>query len=452
MIKPILDPTFSPLIDFYNTFEQEVRKTSDHIPFAFTLSTPSTCVTRMDGFLFANEMKRNFRYIERLMKTMLWLKGGLKIHFAGPKELVDQLIEYYFHHPLGSFDKAFMEKLFEGTFEVIPCQIEELPSVTTNRKKLGGHFGGSRIGFDAGGSDRKVSAIQDGKVLYSEEVIWHPKLQRDPFYHIEHIRQAFQTAKDQLGKVDAIGVSAAGVYIDNKVMAASLFMKVEEDLFQKHIKNLFLDLAKEFGSVPIEVANDGDVSALAGAMELKRNNLLGLAFGTSEAAGYIDPDGFVTGWLNELAFVPVANEEFAPVDDWSKDLGCGSSYFSQDAVIRLAKKAGIVFEDSLSPAEKLKVVQKALENNHEGAKQIYTSIGVYLAYGLLLYHRFYHMDVVMLLGRVVSGKGGEILIQTAKDTLAKLDPKFAQELTLYLPSEESRRVGQAIAAASLVEL
>ena len=90
-----------------------------------------------------------------------------------------------------------------------------------------------------------------------------------------------------------------------------------------------------------------------------------------------------------------------------------------------------------------------LEKGHPGAIQIYQTIGVYLAYGLLLYRRFYHMDIVMLLGRVVSGQGGDIVIQTAKDTLAQIDPLFYQSLTIYLPNEEKRRVGQAIAAASL---
>lgn len=448
-IQPILDPTFEPFIAFLELFELEVKQSQNPIPFSLAILNHQHCVSRTDGFLFTNQKERNFVYIERLIKTALWLKGGVKVLFAGPEDLAKKLADYYQNHPLGQFDHAFMEKLFERDFEFQCVPISQIPTEMRQQIKIGGHLDGARIGFDAGGSDRKVAALLDGQVLYSEEVIWHPKLQSDPEYHIQHIKEAFQTAASHLPRIDAIGVSAAGVYIDNQVMAASLFIKVEEPLFQTKVKPLFLNLAKAMGDVPIVVANDGDVSALAGAMECKRNNLLGLAFGTSEAAGYIDPDGYITGWLNELAFVPVAINRDAPVDEWSQDRGCGSSYFSQDAVIRLAPKAGIEFEPTLSPAQKLKVVQSYLEKAHPGAIQIYQTIGVYLAYGLLLYRRFYHMDVVMLLGRVVSGQGGDIVIQTAKDTLAQIDPLFYQSLTIYLPNEEKRRVGQAIAAASL---
>ena len=54
---------------------------------------------------------------------------------------------------------------------------------------------------------------------------------------------------------------------------------------------MYLDVCKEFGDVPVVVANDGDVTALAGAMDLDDNAVLGVAMGTSEAGGYVDPDG-----------------------------------------------------------------------------------------------------------------------------------------------------------------
>ncbi len=90
-------------------------------------------------------------------------------------------------------------------------------------------------------------------------------------------------------RVDAIGISSAGVYIDNRIMVASLFLKVPDEIFEKRVKNMYLDAAKEIGDgIPVVVANDGDVTALAGAMELNENSVLGIAMGTSEAGGYID--------------------------------------------------------------------------------------------------------------------------------------------------------------------
>ena len=174
---------------------------------------------------------------------------------------------------------------------------------------------------------------------FSEEVVWFPKTNSDPDYHYEGIVAAMKSAAAHMPRVDAIGVSSAGIYIDNRTMNASLFLKVSKEDFDAKVKDIYLRAAKEFGDVPVVVANDGDVSALAGAMSLEENNGLGIAMGTSEAVGYVDPEGNITGWLNELAFVPVDAAPTAMVDEWSGDIGCGVKYFSQDSVIKLAPAA-----------------------------------------------------------------------------------------------------------------
>ena len=86
---------------------------------------------------------------------------------------------------------------------------------------------------------------------------------------------------------------------------------------------MFDRAAAEIGDVPIVVANDGDVSALAGAMGLGKGKMMGLAMGTSEAVGYVDADKNVLGWINELAFAPVDLQEGAMQDEWSLDYGVG---------------------------------------------------------------------------------------------------------------------------------
>ena len=311
---------------------------------------------------------------------------------------------------------------------------------------------GCRIGFDAGGSDRKVSAVIDGVSVYSEEVVWFPKTNADPDYHFQGILDAFRTAASKMPRVDAIGVSSAGVYIDNRAMVASLFLKVPEDEFDAKVKNIYLRAAKELGeNIPIEVANDGDVTALAGAMSLEKNNILGIAMGTSEAAGYVDGDGNITGWLNELAFAPVDLQEDAMVDEWSGDKGCGVKYFSQDSVIKLAPRAGIVLDEALSPAEKLKVVQHEMDMGNKNADNIYLSIGTYLGHTLAYYAMYYEIGDVLLLGRVMSGKGGDIIIAEARRVLDEEYPEVAA-MELHLPDEKIRRVGQSVAAASLPKI
>ena len=319
---------------------------------------------------------------------------------------------------------------------------------------VGRHLNGCRIGFDAGGSDRKVSAVIDGESVYSEEVVWFPKLQSDPKYHHDGVYEAMKTAASHMPRVDAIGVSSAGVYVDNKIMIGSLFLKVSDEDFEKHIKHMYTDIAKELSAeygkeIPIEVANDGDVTALAGAMDLNDNNVLGVAMGTSEAGGYVDGNGNITGWLNELAFVPVDFCENAMVDEWSGDYGCGVKYFSQDGVIKLAPLAGIELDEKLSPAEKLKVVQNLMKEGDERAKKIYENIGVYFGYEIAFYTEFFDIKHVLIMGRVTSGEGGVLLLNKAQEVLDKEFPEIAKKLELHIPDESSRRVGQSVAAASL---
>jgi len=339
-----------------------------------------------------------------------------------------------------------MRKVYDKEFTVNITSSDLVPETKDNPKPLGMNLDGCRIGFDAGGSDRKVSAVLDGKPIYSEEVVWHPKSQNDPEYHYEGIMDSIRTAASKMPRVDAIGISAAGIYINNEVKAASLFIKVKQSDFDAKVKTMFLRIADEFG-VPIEVANDGDVTALAGAMSLNDGCVLGIAMGTSEAAGYVDEQHNITGWLNELAFVPVDYNTEAVVDEWSGDIGCGVKYFSQDGVIKLAEKAGIPLDENLTPAEKLNEVQHLMEDNDKRAAHIYDSIGCYLGYTLAYYATFYDVRHVLLLGRVTSGKGGAILLDKAKLVLHDEFPEL--HINLIMPDEKSKRVGQSVAASSL---
>lgn len=338
-------------------------------------------------------------------------------------------------------------------FQCVWKPIEEAPVTEESATPIGRHLDGCRIGFDAGGSDRKVSAVIDGESVYSEEVVWFPKINSDPQYQYDGILSAMKSAAEHLPHVDAIGVSSAGVYVDNRIMVASLFLKVSKEDFEKRVKNMYIDIAKEFGeNVPLEVANDGDVTALAGAMDLEDDSVLGIAMGTSEAGGYVDPSGNITGWLNELAFAPVDYSKDAMVDEWSGDIGCGVKYFSQDGVIKLAPAAGIELDESLSPAEKLKVVQGLMEQNDPRAAAIYDTIGVYFGYAIAYYSLFYDIKHVLIMGRVTSGEGGVIILDRANEVLTKEFPELAEKCKLHIPDEKSRRVGQSVAAASLPEI
>jgi predicted NBD/HSP70 family sugar kinase len=292
-----------------------------------------------------------------------------------------------------------------------------------------------------------VSAVIDGTPIYSEEVIWEPRKHADPAYHYNEIITALKTAASKMPRVDAIGGSSAGIYIDNRPMVASLFRGIPSDRFSE-IKNLFLRIRDEMG-VPLEVINDGDVTALAGSMSIEDYGVLGIALGSSEAAGYVDMRGHIMGWLNELAFAPIDYNPTAPLEEWSGDIGCGASYFSQQCVFRLAPKAEIEIPSNITDADKLKIVQEKLEAGHEGALKIWQSMGIYLGYGLAHYADFYEMKHVLILGRCTSGRGGDLLLEGVHKVWKNEFPDLLKKITLHLPDEKVRRVGQSVAAASL---
>ena len=449
-----LDPQFTPLSLVVREMREATKDDGQDIIIAVERNKgyTTTYKTRIykDG---TGHDEENFRFIERIAKSLLWVAGGYKIIIAGSEVVGNKIKEAYTDGGLRDFDVHFMERVYEEKFEVIVCPYDKAPADKSAAAPIGRHLDGCRIGFDAGGSDRKVSAVIDGESVYSEEVVWFPKTNSDPEYHYQGILDAMKTAASHMPRVDAIGVSSAGVYVDNRIMVASLFLKVSDEEFDKKVKNMYLDVAKEIGAdIPIEVANDGDVTALAGAMDLNDDSVLGIAMGTSEAGGYVDPQGNITGWLNELAFVPVDFCENAMVDEWSGDYGCGVKYFSQDGVIKLAPFAGIEIDENLSPAEKLKVVQGLMEKGDQRAADVYDTIGAYFGYAIAYYSEFYDIKHVLIMGRVTSGQGGVILLERAQEVLDKEFPELAKKIELHIPDENSRRVGQSVAAASLPKI
>ena len=444
---PVLDPEFTPIYRFNQEYLKGATK------------PVSVAVERADGqmatchtFIYGTEemYEADCYYIERIVKTVLWMKGGFKIYVAGDEKIYEYLKATYNAGGQQEFDWDYMANIFEKPFEVV--LVDAVPESKDSPKAMGGHLEGCRIGFDAGGSDRKVSAVIDGETVFSEEVVWFPKINSDPDYHYEGIVAALKTAASHMPRVDAVGVSSAGIYINNRTMSASLFLQVPKDLYEEKVKDIYIRaITDTFGDVPYSIINDGDVSALAGAMSLEDNSVLGIAMGTSEAVGYVDEEGRITGWLNELAFVPVDAASNAMQDEWSGDIGCGVKYFSQDSVIKLAPKAGIELDESLSPAEKLKVVQALMAEDDERAVKVYDSIGCYLGHTLAYYYDLYKCKHVLLLGRVMSGKGGDLILERAKAVLADEYPELIGKINPTLPDEKFRRVGQSMAAASLPE-
>ena len=443
--RPTLDSRFLPFAPWREAYLSAARQP---VRIAVERQDGQAAVfdTRLRG---AGYREADLRFLERTVKFLLWSVGGWRVCVSGCDELTAQLRDSYRSGGVRGFDADFMERVFQRPFRLEAVAEADIPKARSGARKIGGHLNGCRIGFDAGGSDWKVSAVIDGKTVYAEETVWYPKTQSDPAYHFAEIMRGLCTAALKMPRVDGIGVSSAGVFNGNAPMVSSLFIKVPPEKYDP-VRTIYDRAAAALGNVPIVVANDGDVTALAGAMSLHTGRIMGLSMGTSEAVGYVDGAGNILGWFNELAFAPADLSPLAVRDEWSGDVGVGCKYFSQDAVIRLAPAAGIALDAGMTPAEKLRAVQQLAEQGDERALAIFRDIGIYLGHTLPLYATVYDLENLLVLGRVASGTGGEQIVSACRRVLAEEYP--ALKVSVTLPDDTFRRVGQSVAAASLPEI
>lgn len=451
-INQSIDPQFIPMSLKNKTWNELLKNESDKIEIHLGIMDNFENFIVLHRFIFPEQSKYQFDnslFVEKLIKSMLWIYGGIKVYLDIPTRIFKEMSSLFSIKGKYAFDINFMKKVYEMEFELIHMHVTDFPKIKSQKKIVESNLRGNIIGFDAGGSDRKVSAIKNGNVIFSDETIWHPKLNSNPQYHYDGILDSMRKASHYLETIDGIGVSSAGIYQNNEVKVASLFMSVPETEFEPMIKNIYKNIAKELNA-PIEVANDGDVTALSGALTYNKYPILGIAMGTSQAAGYIDSDKAIRGWLNELAFVPLDYHPNQDIDPWSKDIGTGVNYLSQDAVIRLAKIIGIKIDEKLSPAEKLSYMQEKLQQNDLKAKTVFENIGVYLGFAIAYYLDFYDFHDVLILGRVTSKKAGEIIKEQADAILKEYFNN--EQITIHLPDEKLRRVGQSIASASLIKI
>lgn len=448
-----LDKSFVPASLFHREFRRsaqavgatELRIAVERADGA--VSTHTTSVFPEGSSRFAE----NSFYVERIVKFLLWQRGGWKITIGGPRKVGEYIQSTYSPNGARAFDHEFMSRVYEHPLTIVVTVPEDVPAMKEESIPLGRHLEGCRVGFDLGASDRKASAVIDGKVIFSEEIPWDPRNAKDPDYHYRGVMDSIRRAASKLPRLNAVGGSAAGVYIANRVRVGSLYRGVSQKDFDEKIAGLFLRIRAEL-AVPLEIVNDGEVTALGGSMSIGKNPVLGIALGSSQAAGYVNAQGNITGWLNELAFAPIDYSRDAPADEWSRDVGCGVQYFSQVAANRVATSGGMRFDRAMGLPERLVVLQEKMEAGDDLARQVYETLGTYLGYGVAHYAEFYELKQVLILGRVTSGPGGEVMLERARKVLENDFPEIAPNVALALPDESNRRVGQSIAAASLPAL
>ena len=170
-VTPVLDAAFRPAVLAVRAFRDLVHATSAGVPLRIAVEQADGSVFRFETQVLPEshpQAAANGRFLERLVKFLLWSRGGWRIHVDGPEPLVTRLAAHYRETPTGRFDAHLVaERMFDHPLAVVHTR--GLPPGHSPSKPLGRHLEGCRIGFDLGGSDRKAPRSIDGKVVFSEE-------------------------------------------------------------------------------------------------------------------------------------------------------------------------------------------------------------------------------------------------------------------------------------------
>lgn len=388
-----------------------------------------------------DDFEESYFHLKKVLFALLWTIGGSRFLFHCDSSFYSRFVgkiqkDEEVHASFKAIEKIYGEPVSFFLTEEIPFK-----TIKTAKRTL--LPSGCRVGLDLGGSDIKVMALQDGKVLYSSEILWSPKTARDPSYHDSFIRSALKEAASYLPRVDAVGVSTSGVVEEEDLIYPSLFTSCSEKDKKEGIRVLLKEISHElFPNATFSLINDGDASALGASFLYEKDSVLGLSLGTSLAGGYVK-NGFLYPYLNELSKVPVNFSSFAKRHYQLGIKGSASEYLSQKGIIALTEESGVELKGTLP--EKLLMVQVLAEQGNDEVLQAYRTFGKRLGSCVLYFSLFLDFSCVFLLGRVLSGKGGETLLESANEYLASK----GSELTLFSADERFKRLGQAYVAACL---
>lgn len=425
---PKYDPDFSPIIDLVRRYRTQLKDDEDKALLTFSVLRNHIPVKEVEIEISNREERKRttLLYVERTIKTYLWIVGGDAVAIDGPEYIFSHIETRYREDGPRRFDVNFFAEVFGRKFEVVKYDKSRHRMKRRAQKTI-------RIGLDLGGSTLKLTVLESSdaetgsetrdRVLYRQEDIWTPKTEAHPDYHYEKIVGAIESAlsatKRDKSEIVFIGYSAAGIVLENRIVASSLFRRVPPELKERTLR-LFERISRTFGGVPYRIVNDGEISALAGRKKKKGHSVLGLTLGTSLGCGYLKRDGSLTEYINELSFVPLDLSPSAVIDEWSGDAGVGVSYLSQDAVIKLALRAGLAPEGK-TPSEQFRSIAR-LAGRDERATEVFKDIGIYLAYAVAYYREYFVFDSLMLLGGVVAGEHGGLILDRAKDVLSEEFP------------------------------
>lgn len=407
----------------------------------------SLCLKRGEEISFPFAMKitpdyeESYSYVKKALLTMLWMVGGDRLVFDGDKDFCGYLFSRASKDEELQRSFAEMSKIYGKDVRLEFGPVSLMASFP--KRKIALSSKGKRIGLDLGGSDIKVTALDEGKAVYTSEFPWDPKSATDCFYHIEHIKKALLEAERRLGGVDAVGISTSGVVAGDKLIYPSLFLSCDEKQKRYCITTIYKDIvASLFPDSSFFLLNDGDASALLSSYLYGADDVLGLSLGTSLASGYIK-EGALCPYLNELSKAPIDFSESAKSHYSLGIRGSASEVLGQKGIVSLTQAKDLFFAGNLP--EKLAQIQDRCKKGEEKAIACFEELGEMLGSAILYWSLFLPFSSVAVFGRVSDGNGGEIMRASALKEITK----NGKRIDFIKVDERFKRLGQSYLAALL---
>ena len=241
---PELDPGFLPLSKFVEAFRKSVGENGQLVKVA---------VERENGQIAAFDLRihgtdemfpADLVYVERYLKTVLWGCGGFKIYIGGNDAIAAEIKKAYAIGGTREFDAVNMSQIYEKPFEVICTSLEQMPASRASLRVLVGTSTAAVSALMRAEATARYLQLSTAKLFGVRKWSGIPKTNADPDYHFQGIVAAMKSAAAKMPQVDAIGVSSAGIYVNNRTMLASLFLKVPKEAFDAKVKDIYVRSGK----------------------------------------------------------------------------------------------------------------------------------------------------------------------------------------------------------------
>src|SRR5215475_2535065 len=106
-VTPVLDPGFRPAVLANRAFLEQVRLSGNPVPIGLALEQSDGNISHFNTQLLPERHPQsagNFTFLERIVKFLLWSRGGFRLHVKGPALFAEKLAAHYRETPTGRFD------------------------------------------------------------------------------------------------------------------------------------------------------------------------------------------------------------------------------------------------------------------------------------------------------------------------------------------------------------